>query len=105
MIDRKKYCLDTSGLSNPLDSMPEDILFYQPIWESIQTKIKSGLFAVNTEIYDELCLLPGKIGACISSNKDKLVLEIGGNWNWSGYLEIFEKMRERHKSIISEYNN
>lgn len=104
MIDRKRYCLDTSGLSNPLDSMPEDIPFYRPIWEIIQNKIRSGLFAVNTEIYEELCRLPGNIGTCINSNKDNLVLEIGGGWNWNRYLEIFEEMRERHRGVISEYN-
>lgn len=104
MIEGKKYCLDTSGLSNPLESMPEDILMYQHIWSHVKTQIENNIFAVNEEIYQELCRLPGKIGECLNNNKEKLVLEIGESWNWQRYLEIVEEMRNTHKGVISEYN-
>src|SRR4051812_29494798 len=104
MIEKKRYCLDTSGLSNPLDSMPENIPIYQPIWELVRTKIESGVFAVNKEIYDELCLLPGQIGACLQNNEDNLLLEVGQNWDWNNYLEHVDRMRTTHHDIISEYN-
>jgi hypothetical protein len=104
MIGRKRYCLDTSGLSNPLDSMPENIPIYQPIWAHVKAKIESGVFAVNKEIYDELCLLPGQIGACLQNNEDNLLLEVGQDWDWNTYIEHVNRMRIIHHDIISEYN-
>lgn len=86
--------------------MPEGISMYQPIWSHVRTQIESGIFAVNDEIYQELCHLPGQIGACLNNNKDKLVLEIGEiNWNWKHYLTIVEGMRIKYKDVISEYNS
>ena len=105
MIEGKRYCLDTSGISNPLESMPESIAIYQPIWSHVKTQIESGFFAVNEEIYQELCCLPGKMGDCLKNNKDNLVLEVGESWDWRSYLEIFEEMRSRHQGVISEYNS
>jgi len=70
MIEKKRYCLDTSGLSNPLDSMPENIAYFQGIWALVKSKIEGGVFAVNKEIFDELCLLPGSIGQCLIDNVD-----------------------------------
>ena len=85
--------------------MPEDIPMYQPIWSHVRTQIVNGVFAVNQEIYDELCYLPGNIGTCLNGNKNKLVLEVGEAWNWQTYLATVEDMRVRYKSVISEYNN
>lgn len=104
MIEKKLYCLDTSGISHPLEIMPESIGMYQHIWSHIRTKIEAGVFAVNAEIYDELCRLPGQVGICLRNNKDNLVLEIGEAWHWERYVENFEEMRLRHQGIISEYN-
>lgn len=104
MIERKRYCLDTSGLSNPLESMPETIAIYQPIWNHIKSQIESGIFAVNDEIYQELCYLPGQIGDCLKNNKDNIVLELGESWDWQRYLDIIEEMRVKHKDVIAEYN-
>lgn len=104
MIESKRYCLDTSGISNPLDSMPENIIMYQGIWTLVKSKIESGIFAVNKEIYDELCLLPGTIGTCMQDNEDKLLLEVGEDWNWQEYLDHVERMRVQHQDVISEYN-
>ena len=56
----KKYCLDTSGLSNPLESMPEDI--HSSLWLKIAGLVVDGKFAVTAEIYEELGHLPGPIG-------------------------------------------
>ena len=104
MIEKKRYCLDTSGLSNPLESMPENIPMYQPIWVHVTTQIESGILAVNLEIYDELFCLPGQIGTCLNNNRNNLVLEVGENWDWQTYLGNVERMRTTHKDIISEYN-
>lgn len=104
MIEVKKYCLDTSGLSNPLENMPEDIGLYKPIWNLVKSNIEDGFFAVNDEIYQELCRLPGNIGDCLKNNKHNLLLEIGESWNWQRYIEVVEEMRKKHQNIISEYN-
>jgi Domain of unknown function (DUF4411) len=104
MIEGKRFCLDTSGLSNPLENMPEDIVMYQHIWRHVKSHIENGVFAVNEEIYQELCRLPGTTGDCLQNNKSRLVLELGENWDWERYLEIVEEMRNRHHGKISEYN-
>ena len=99
----KIYCLDTSALSNPLETMPEDI--YTVLWSQICTKIEKGKFAINTEIYDELINLRGVVGECITRCKPNLVLEIGDNdWDWLAYLAQVERMRNEYESVISEYN-
>ena len=105
MPSNKKFCLDTSGLSNPLESMPEDITLYKGVWLHITAQIKAGIFAVNKEIYDELCCIEGNVGSCIKANKDQLLLEIGqSDWDWKRYLDIVEELRTRYSSFISEYN-
>lgn len=86
--------------------MPESIpVFQQHIWQPIHKHIESGIFAVNQEIYEELCRLPGNIGTCLNNNKEKLVLEVGEDWDWQAYLATVEDMRVRYKSVISEYNS
>ena len=84
--------------------MPERIAHYQPIWALVQSKIESGIFAVNGDIYEELCRLPGSIGVCLNNNKDNLVLEVGEDWHWELYLQIVEQWRVKYRSVISEYN-
>ena len=98
----KIYCLDTSGLSNPLESMPEDI--HATLWAHISILVIDGKFAVTQEIYEELCHLSGKIGDCIRENGDTMRLEVGQEWEWENYLEIVELMRVNYKDVISEYN-
>src|SRR5829696_7158492 len=64
----KKYCLDTSGFSNPLEFMPQDI--HPTLWKQVEAIVRSGLLAASKEIYDELEHLPGDIGACIKTHRD-----------------------------------
>lgn len=88
----RKYYLDTSGLSTPLEFMPEDI--HSSIWTKISGLITEGTFAVTTEIYEELGLLPGPIGDCIKANESCLQLELEDNsWPWQEYLEHYEQMK------------
>lgn len=100
----KGYCLDTSGLSTPLENMPEDI--HTVLWSSVAKLIEGGKFAVTTEIYEELELLPGSIGECIKNNKDNLQLEIEDEeWDWKKYLDHVERMRLTYADVISENNS
>ncbi len=81
----KKYCFDTSGVSNPAETMPQDI--HESLWQKFQTEIENGTIAVTTEIYEEMLSIPGPIGDCIKNNKDNLILEVGDkDWNWQSYL-------------------
>jgi hypothetical protein len=99
----KKYCLDTSGLSNPLEFMPEDI--HPTIWAKMAGLVTGGTFAVTVEIYDELKHLPGPIGQCIATNDAELQMEVGDeSWDWKTYLDYYEEMKVRHEAVISEYN-
>jgi hypothetical protein len=97
------YCLDTSGFSNPLEVMPEDI--HESIWAQVAGLVKANKFSVTAEIYDELCHLPGPIGECIKSNKGILQLELEEDaWDWQTYLTHYERMKVQYAAFISEYN-
>lgn len=99
----KKYCLDTSGLSNPLEFMPEDI--HPTIWAKVAGLVTDGTFAVTVEIYEELEHLPGPIGDCIKGNEAALRMEIEEEyWDWKKYVAHYEEMKLRHAAVISEYN-
>jgi hypothetical protein len=99
----KQYCLDTSGLSSPLEFMPEDI--HPTIWGKIEELVSQGKFAVTAEIYDELKRLPGAIGECINSHEMALQLEVeDDDWDWQTYVGHYEKMKAKYQSVISEYN-
>ncbi|WP_315830989.1 DUF4411 family protein [Bradyrhizobium prioriisuperbiae] len=99
----KAYCLDTSGLSTPLEFMPEDI--HSSIWAGVADLIAAGKFAVTTEIYEELGHLPGPIGDCIKANEANLQLEIEEEfWDWKAYVANYEEMKIKYSSIVSEYN-
>jgi Domain of unknown function (DUF4411) len=100
----KKYCFDTSGISTPLELMPEDI--HQSVWTRIKTLIASGIFAVTAEIYDEMTHITGTVGECIIANKAALLLEVSeGDWDWESYTKHTTRMQDDYKQFISEFNN
>lgn len=97
-----KYCFDTSGFTNPLQTMPEDI--YVSMWMRIQEFILSEQIAVTTEIYDEMKLIDGVFGNCIKNNKELMMLEVGiGDWNWNSYIANSSAIIQNHHKYISEY--
>lgn len=99
----KRYCFDTSGLSNPLETIPEDI--HVNIWRQVRNFIQSGEIGVTTEIYTELVRLPGEMGICIRSSKAELILEVNDDgWDWRSYLQYSTEMITLHQHFISEYN-
>lgn len=100
----KKYCFDTSGISNPLESMPEDI--HESAWTKIKGCIEGGMFAVTKEIYDEMTHITGTVGECIRASEAALVLEIGeGGWDWDSYTRHVTRMQDGHRQFISDFNN
>lgn len=98
-----KYCLDMSGLSNPAQSMPQDI--HTSLWGQIEALIASGTFATTTEVFEELTHIPPPIGDCIKENQSHLVYEVqAGEWDWSTYIKHTTRMQVEHKAFISEFN-
>lgn len=99
----KRYCFDTSGISNPLQAMPEDI--HDWIWILVRDLIEEGSIAVTTEIYDEMTHIGGQVGACIRANRKAMVLEVGDTgWDWSRYIQMTNAMQSAHREYISEFN-
>ena len=100
----KKFCIDTSAITNPLYSTPEDV--YPTLWLRVAEAIESGIFAVTTEIYEELNgSVSGRIGECIDANRTNLVMEIAaGNWSDVEYVEQVTRMQSQYRRFISEYS-
>lgn len=99
----KAYCIDTSGLSTPLEQMPEDI--HRSLWGKISNIIQAGRLAATTEIYGELAHLPGPIGDCLRGNKAAIQLEVGdASWNSVAYINHAIQMQTDHARFISENN-
>lgn len=97
----KKFCLDTSGLSNPLELMPADI--YVSLWAQIQARIVNGDLACTAEIYDELTHLEGAVGDCIRDNESNLRLEVGdASWDFAAYLEHATRMQVEYAAFLRE---
>lgn len=69
----KRYCFDTSGVSNPLEAMPEDI---HSSMRRVVEIFEAGAIAVTSEIYHEMTDIPGAIGTCINAHKGQLLLEV-----------------------------
>jgi hypothetical protein len=100
----KKYCFDTSGISNPLDHIPDDI--HVRFWNRFSQLLESGDIAITREIYDEMEQIRGAVGDCIRANRQSLILEIADNrWNWRDYINNLNAMHARHQKCISEYAN
>lgn len=99
----KRYCFDMSGISNPVETLPDDI--YEPIWRGVIRVIEEGAIAVTTEIYDEMHgSIRGLVGECIEANRAKLLLEIGDDsWDYGTYAAIVADMQVRQHDFISEY--
>ena len=98
-----KYCLDTSGISNPLAAMPEDM--YPSLWEKIVFLIEARYFCCNAEIAEQYKHVEGNVGKCLRDNTKYMLFEIGKpHWNWQTYIDNVNRMIATYKEFISEYN-
>jgi hypothetical protein len=96
----KRYCLDTSAFSNPMEAMPEDI--YERLWSELCERVEAGVFATTAEVYSELTHLMGNVGNCVQVHKDKLLLEIGNDsWDWETYLQTYREAYPKYEPFIS----
>jgi hypothetical protein len=68
----KKYCFDTSGISNPLEFMPIDI--HESLWSNVLDFIGAGNVAVTKEIFDEMVYIQSGVGDFLKLSKDAIIL-------------------------------
>lgn len=73
----KRYCFDNSGFSNPHETMPEDIPIYAPLWQKMKDFVLTGEIAATSEIYFQMCKIPGSFGQCLRDNKSLILMEVG----------------------------
>lgn len=99
----KKYVLDMSGFSNPFEAMPEDI--YGSLWAKLRERVVGGIFATTTEVYDELCHIPGHLGQCIKDHEAQLKLEVGsGDWDFATYTQHWNTLHEKYEPWVKGLN-
>ena len=97
-----KYCIDTSGLSHPYEEIPEDI--HESLWKRVRKTVVDGHVAVTKEIFDEVVLIDGGLGAYLNKHKSLIIHEVeAGKWNWQKYVAIAAKMQTDHRPFIREY--
>ena len=102
----KRYCFDTSGFSNPHETMPEDIPIYVPLWAQMVEFVESGAVAATTEIYSQMCKIPDDFGECLRQNKARILLEVGdASWSFQTYIDHFTRMQRQYHAHISEYSH
>ncbi len=101
----KKYCMDTSALSNPLQAMPPDI--HKSMWAAIVGQIEGGIIAVTSEIYSELLAFDVDMpNNCIADNRKKLLLEVGhASWEWASYARLLSHLLDKYHDYLSENQN
>lgn len=98
-----RYCLDTSGITNPLATIPEDI--FLSCWSGVIEMIEAGLFCCNAEVFSEYEHINGNVGECLKSFKTEMVYEIGDDtWDWAAYVDHVARMHDEYRDFISEYN-
>lgn len=96
----KKYCLDMSGFSNPIQGMPEDI--YVSLWAQLRGLVKAGVFASTAEVYEELTHIPGDVGQCLIDHEAEIKLEVGaGDWDFAAYLAHFDALHPKYEPFIN----
>lgn len=95
--------MDTSGLSNPLESLPEDI--FGQLWARVREIIEAGHVCCNAEIMEEMNSIEGTLGECLAACAGTMCHEVGnGDWDWPTYVEHFDRMKIEYEAFISEYN-
>ena len=96
----KKYCLDMSGFSNPIQGMPEDI--YVSLWAQLCDLVRAGVFATTAEVYEELTHIPGDVGQCLRDHEAEIKLEVGaGDWDYAAYLATFDALHPKYEPFIN----
>jgi hypothetical protein len=98
-----RYCFDTSGLSNPRETQPEDI--YESLWDFVRSIIESRTIAVTKEIHDEMCHINDGLGEFIAEREELMVFEVAkGDWDWERYINEANTLVDKYRPYISEYS-
>ncbi len=99
-----RFCLDTSWISNPLQTMPPDV--HVTLWKKIFTLVEDCAFCWTEEISHQLERIPNaqfieilkvinKV-ACFDLEKD--------GWPRTAYQEHFNRVTRKYQHVIKEYN-
>ena len=97
-----KYCIDTSGLSHPYETIPEDI--HPSLWNKVKGFIADGHAAMTKEIFNESSHIDGGLGDFIKAHEELVLYEVNADhWNWKAYIDHNVRMQDEHKQWISEY--
>lgn len=99
----KRFCFDTSAITNPIQTHPLDL--HPTLWNRVIAIIDAGEIAMTTEIYEELDgSVEGLVGQSISTSRARLVMEIGvGDWEDAQYVWNVKDLLDRHRNFIAEY--
>ncbi|WP_417463327.1 DUF4411 family protein [Kordiimonas sp.] len=98
----KKYCFDTSGISNPLETTPLDI--YKTLWAQFEEVVLSGSIGVTAEIFEEMMHIDGEVGELLKKSKSSLICEVEEDWwDWPKYVEYSANLIVKYGEFISEY--
>ncbi|MGQ4272619.1 DUF4411 family protein [Terrihabitans sp. B22-R8] len=82
--------------------MPEDI--HKTMWAGFCNLVEGGKIAATTEIYEEMCHIPGAVGGSLLVSKAEIVLELGEpEWDWETYIGHTQQMQVDHAGFISEF--
>lgn len=86
--------------------MPEDIPVYTPLWNGVKSFVLTGAVAATSEIYGQMCKIPGSFGQCVNDNKALILMEVGdSSWNFATYIDHFKRMQIQYRAHISEYSH
>lgn len=98
-----RYCLDTSGFSNPVMELPSAV--FVSLWPQVVSLIESKAFLWNVEIAEELTSIVGTVGETLVSCNGTCCVEVGqGEWPWEEYISVVGEWRNSYSQYISEYN-
>ena len=100
----KRYCFDTSGVSNPHETMPEAVPMFKTLWMRMEEFVRSGSIATTPELYSEMCHITGTFGNCIKDYKADILLDLNDpSWDSMSYITHYDRMRKVHVAHIAEY--
>lgn len=99
-----RYCLDTSGISNPLVTMPHDC--FGSLWQKVVDLISNGVFCCNAEIAEQYSHIEGPVGDCLMQHTPLMLFEVGvETWDWQGYIANVNRMTASYHDYISDYHS
>lgn len=98
-----RYCLDTSGVSNPWHALPERV--FPTLWVKVRACIENDCFCWNDNIAVELRNFKGAIGDALR-NRERFCRYRNGspNWPYDDYSILLDDWKDKYRQYIREFN-